>query len=329
MPDAKNRIADALIGRGLLHAEVVASELRAKLVDAIIDNPHDTQRLRSILAEYEPLLAETISTTEIAAWIAGYDFVAGKLPEQALADLTDVSRWFGPPQKPPKLWLPPSAAAEPIISFPKIEAAARSLWERQILTRPQFDKLTDDAKTRAFTVAYESSTATLEKIRNVLAENIAEGASLQGFHNRIRDEVEESAIGRGHLENVFRTNTMAAFTQGHDELADDPIVAEIFPYRSYDPIYDSRCRPEHEALGSLGIEGTNIYRAADDFWRVFAIPWDYQCRCGSTLMTIEAAARAGLKEAKRWEKTGIAPPLVSRLEFIPFRPRPGWSQRAA
>ena len=329
--DVRNSQADKIIGRSLITAETVASELRERLVAILSKStPYNQWRLieecRAVLAEYEPLLAETFSISDVAAWIAGFDSVAGKAPEQLLRELAFLN---GPPREPPKLWLPAVAEGEPIIKFPLIEKAAESLMERSILTRSKFDRLTDSAKSRAFTMAGENSTATLTKIRDVLAENVEQGTSLRGFKARLREEIDTSEIGPAHLETVYRTNVQAAFSEGHDELASNPIVQDAFPYRSYLPIHDGRCREEHAALEFLGIEGTNIYRAADPFWEVFSPPWDFNCRCGSSLMTIEAAQRAGLKEAARWERTGIEPQWESRLNHIPFRPPPGFNRRAA
>ena len=62
---------------------------------------------------------------------------------------------------------------------------------------------------------------------------------------------------------------------GHDELADDPVVAEIFPYQSIDPIDDGRTRKNHLALKKLGLNGTNVYRRDDPFWDIFLPPWGF------------------------------------------------------
>ena len=45
-------------------------------------------------------------------------------------------------------------------------------------------------------------------------------------------------------------------------------------------------------------------------------------------MTIAAAARAGVKEAQRWLKTGTPPERPEwRFEWIPFPANEGWGSR--
>ena len=50
-----------------------------------------------------------------------------------------------------------------------------------------------------------------------------------------------------------------------------------------------------------------------------------QCRCGVNLLTVEAAGRKGVVEARQWDRTG-QPPINPefRLDSIPFRPDPGF-----
>ncbi len=52
------------------------------------------------------------------------------------------------------------------------------------------------------------------------------------------------------------------------------------------------------------------------------------CRCSATALTIEQAARRGVKEAQEWIATGRKPELVSRLPHIPFPPVKGFGQRS-
>jgi SPP1 gp7 family putative phage head morphogenesis protein len=176
----------------------------------------------------------------------------------------------------------------------------------------------------AFTVANLDTEDAIATVRDVLAESIAEGPSLQSFRKELEERLEGSRLGPAHLENVYRTNIQRAFHDGRDQLATDPTVQEVFPYREYIPIRDSRTRPDHLALETLGLSNTGVYRAEDPFWEIFRPPWDYQCRCSDNLLTIEAAARKGVIEAQVWQRTDVKPPLESRLPFISFRPDPSW-----
>lgn len=295
---SQNKPADLIIGRGLLTAETIASELRARLATQLSRSArqYGQQGLidlaRSILAEFEPLLAESLLNTDLAAWIAGLNDVYSKIPTVNL--LQFGGRWQ-PPGGPPR-WTFPSLYGddEPIVRFPMIEKAAENILQKRVATRDQFDRMADDAKARAFTVAGEQSADTLETIRDVLAEDIREGTSLRGFRQRLEERIDTSKLGPGHLENVYRTNTQAAFSNGHDELASHPIVAAIFPYQEYLATHDARCRTQHLMLEKLGISGTGIYRVDDPFWDVFTPPWDFQCLLPGTSMQgrFDLAARS-------------------------------------
>lgn len=330
MPDdAKRSEIESIIGRSLLTAETFASELRRRIVSKLsrVRDIFSPSRLldlaRDVLDEFEPILAQAMTDAELAAWVAGTNSVVRILPapvRQVLEGAVALAP-AGPPGGLVASLLA-GGADEPIIRFPLIERAAESLLERNIVTRSEFDILGQEARSRALTVAAQESEDAIATIRDVLAETISEGASLSEFRKRLGEGLDGSFIGPSHRENVYRTNIQAAFHQAHDELADDPIVSEVFPYQEYLPIKDGRVREEHLALATLGLNGTGIYRRDDkEFWSLFTPPWGYMCRCGVNLLSVEAAARKGVVEARRWERTGV-PPIdpEHRLQDIPFRP---------
>jgi hypothetical protein len=338
MPDAKNKHTDLIIGRGLLTAESIASELRARLVRQLgnswryLSHYELLDKARNILREFEPILAENIAHTDLAAFIAGFDAVAKKLPGPTLEQFARFIGSGGPPKPPGGLILPAfdDSGDEPIVRFPMIERAAESLFRRNVLRKDQFEAASDAEKARSFTIAGEISEDTLATIRDVLAETVDDGASLESFKRNLGERLEKSFIGPSHMETVYRTNVQTAFHDGHDELADDPIVADVFPYMEILPIHDARARSTHASLARLGLSGTGIYRRDDKaFWSIFRPPIEWNCRCGVNLLTIEAAARAGVEEADMWLRTGIRPVMFSRLSFIPWRPDTSFTARAA
>jgi hypothetical protein len=332
MPNASLHPPDLIIGTALITAETVASELRSRLAARLSGHWLTEQELialaRNTLAEFEPILAENLANADLAAWIAGFDAVAKKLPEWA-KDQFAFGAGFRPPSDPPRFpsLLGAFGEDEPELRFPLIEKAADSLFERRILTPEQFRSAAATFRREAFTVASEARPDVLERIRDTLAETVQEGASLRVFREKLGDELEKSFIGPGHLETVYRTNVQQAFSEGHDRLASNPIVEALFPYQAYLPIRDARTRETHAMLAELGIDGTNIYRRDDPFWDYFTPAWEYNCRCGVNLLSIEKAARRGVKEAQEWLDTGRKPPLQSRLPYIPFRPPVGFERR--
>jgi hypothetical protein len=334
MPDSAIRPVDLIIGRSLLTAESVMQELRERLLalpySGYLSQEQLIQAARNILDEYEPLITENLANADLASWIAGMDRVSKSLPEQALQKFAPF--WRRPPNDPPRLppLLTSPGGEEPEeLTFPIIREAAANLFERQILTPTEFYAAQSRERDKAFTVARESREDVLERIRDRLAEDVREGTSLKSFRDSLEGDLQSSFISPAHIETVYRTNVQAAFREGQDRIASNPIVAEIFPYRTWDAVHDARTRKTHLALEKLGLSGTNVYRADDPFWKVWKQPAGYNCRCGSTYLTIEAAARKGVDEAKEWLRSSRKPVLESRLPHIPFEPEPGFARVAA
>lgn len=197
---------------------------------------------------------------------------------------------------------------QPDIEFPLIDAAVADLRSRRLLTRDQFDSIAADARQEAFTVAGVESEATLEKIRDTLADLLEEGPTLREFKSRVEEAVgTQPFLSDAHAETVYRTNTIAAYSNGQDEVLNHPMVADLFPYRAIFPTHDGRTRPWHLALERSGIDGTNIYNANDPVWRKIRPPSDYNCRCLGSPCTIAQAAEAGVREAIEWRRTGKPP----------------------
>ncbi len=327
MPHAEDNTLNQVIGQSLLVAETVAAELRERLAEAILAadtilRPFDViEAAREILQEYEPILAETLSDAEIWASVAGWEEVVSRLPADALREIEDKT----PPRDPPRGVFGDEDDQEPMVRLPLIERARDDLLERGVVTRADFDEMAQDARQHAFTIARIDSEETISAIREALAETVREGASLRGFESRVIETLETSPIGAAHLENVYRTNIQSAFHAAHEQLANEPVVRDVFPYQAYHAIHDGRVRDEHLALELLGLDGTNIYRRDDPMWSLFLPPWDFQCRCGVTLLTKERAAALGVTEAQRWVETGVPPDFPEhRLDDIPFRPDSGF-----
>lgn len=321
---------DELIGHSLIIGETIVQELRLRLVRDIARNRRKlspdalVNRAREILSQFEPILAKQIASADLGAWLLGSDKVAKDLPA-----------WAGPsinrddiPPIPPRFAIGEFFGDEPAIRFPLIENAAMSLIEKQLLTRPDFDRLSAEARRKAFTVAGEMSVDALDTIRNVLVETVVYGPSLGEFTTKLEDAIGKGRLGAAHLENVYRTNIQTAYQNGQDEIASNPIVSEVFPYQEYLAIHDGRVREHHLELETLGLNGTNVYRRDDPFWDQWTPPNGYQCRCATNLLTIEAAADRGVKEAQEWLRTS-RPPITPehRLQFIPFKNEPGFGAR--
>lgn len=219
---------------------------------------------------------------------------------------------------------PPSGEAERV-HYPIIDEAARELSQKNVMTREQFDRLDSAARQKAFTVAQVESLETMNKIRDVMAETVKDGVDVETFRERILEAVDEGTfMSDAHLENVYRTNVQTAFSDGQMAVLQHPFVRSGFPYASYEAIDDDRVEPDHLALMTLGIGGTNIYRLDDPVFMLFRPPWRWCCRCGWIPMTIRQAARHGIEEAKIWMQTGIEPVEKAFVKMPDFRPPAGF-----
>jgi len=328
MADIRNNELDDIFGRASLTGETLLAEVRNTLVRRIARRPlgnvldSETMTLaRSILERVEPVFAQSLVDARLAAASLSVIEIDARLPD-ATKELIQAAS-SGRPPIGPLTPLSEAAGNQPVIRFPVLERAAESVAERNPVTRAVFDQMDIDAQAKAFTVARQVTEESIERIRDVVNKGIREGWTPEIFRDSLGDSLEGGFIGPGHISTVYRTNVQTAFHKAHDEFASMPVVNEVFRYQKYLPISDSRVRDEHLALATLGIDGTNVYRRDDRaFWDAFLPPWDFSCRCGVSLLTVEAAARSGVREAIEWQETGVMPPLVSRLPDIPFRPDP-------
>jgi hypothetical protein len=322
-PKVQNVLKRALSGFGRL-----ANRIRGDLV-AAIKKDRRPEAARKVLAKHMPALTAAMTNTQIAASLAGMNGVAARIPQavlEAARGMRPVPGAGGPLQPP---WEPAVGPGdEGGIHFPIIEEATRDLQERQLLTRRDYDALSDQAKLDAFTVAGVESEAVLGKVRDVLAGDIvAEGGTLKDFAEKVEEAVGPGTfLSPGHQEVVFRNGVQSAYAAGMDKVLANPVVDELFPYIEYQCIHDDRVRPEHKALETLGLDKTAVYRKDDPVAQLFRPPWSWACRCGRNPLTVRAAAAKGVTEAQAWLASGLPPSHPTHVPMPPFSPPPGWTR---
>lgn len=231
--------------------------------------------------------------------------------------------------EPPQAFVPQSPVNEQPerIHYPVIDEAAKSLAEKNVMSRAQFDALDSAARQKAFTVAHVESLDTLDKIRQALEDTVVDGVDLETFREKVMKEVETGTfLSDWHLETVFRTNIQTAFSDGQMTVLQHPFVRSGFPYAAYYCIRDDRVRANHKELETLGIEGTNIYRIDDPVFIMFRPPWDYCDRCSWVPMTVRQAASKGISEAQKWLDTGVEPEDRAFVQMPDFRPPVGFQR---
>lgn len=340
MPNLASKATDQIFRRAVTVGSTISDELQQAILrgiveadESILTTGETVEHLRRIIEDFGGIFADHFLATDLAGWLAGMDWTSTQLPAWVLQDFLDQPAWRNPP--PPTTRFPGrfGEADEPSVRFPRLEQAAKRLSERKILTKDAWEAETQAARDRAFTLAGDLSTATIDTIRGVLTEDIAEGTSFEGFVRKLEQRIGKSPLAPGHLETVYRTNVQAAFRDGRETIMSQPVIAEVFPYAKYSAIDDSRVTPTHLALQTLGMMGaggkrTGVYRRDDPFWDTFTPPWWYNCRCGTYPLTVARAASFGVLEAIEWHRTGVPPANPEwRYLDIPFQGNPGWGSR--
>jgi SPP1 gp7 family putative phage head morphogenesis protein len=323
---------DRIAGLALTGAEALFAEIRARIGDAATGPIYAPQSnllsaIWKVMNESVPVIVDHLTDTEMASWTGGMDSLAKQLPKWLLSDFMEGRFGQSPPERP-RFTLFDMFGDEPKLRFPLIEKAAEKLADRNIMTRSDWDAAERSAQERAFFITGDITRDTIAKVRDELVNDLSDGTSLRTFRERVSDVLERSAIGPARIETIYRTNVQTAFRDGRETLSNHPIVRGLFPYQAYLATHDARTRHEHRALEELGLNGTNVYRTDDPFWDRFTPPIDYNCRCGKQPLTIEAAARKGVREAKEWLETGVAPYQPEwRYQDIPFTPKAGFGSR--
>lgn len=329
-----NHSTNLIYGRGLLTAEAIAQELRARLLNRMVHHyyaltPGQLLALaRETLQQFEPLLARVMADTQLAAWVRGLEVVTAHTPRRLLQMIAAM--------KPPKqatqgLFVPPFIEQPTLpldarqITFPALEEAADKLIAKNVVTKETWEAMSMQAQQDAFTVAGLASEDAIANVREVLEDHVRHGGTLPEFKQQAEAAIGSSHLGPNHLETVYRTNVQMAYADGQETMHQNPIIHGAFPYARYDAIHDGRVRADHLALETYGLNGTNIYRADDPMWHFFTPPFSFNCRCTKSFMTVKQAAKAGVREAQRWDRTGEPPENPNwRLDRIPFRPTDGF-----
>lgn len=278
------------------------------------------------------LPAEPVEGSILEAFFAPTDVFGPRVVRagtQLIKQARELPKFVGPPLPPRKVSRLIYGDDEPLIRFPLVEEAVKNLLDRNVVNSDKFYKLGADARRHAFTITADLSRRSLTKFRDILGENVATKSSREAFMRDSRQRFKKLPISEAHLEQVFRNNVNSAYSDGTESVLEHPLVTRGFPFRMYFAIRDDRVRVEHRAMEVLGLSRTNIYHRADPVWREFRPPWAWNCRCGWAAISLRDAARAGVKVAERWLRTGEMPPVKEMfVDHPPFEAPVSWRRAA-
>lgn len=212
--------------------------------------------------------------------------------------------------------------AKPVkpVRWPVIEKAAEWVASRRLVEPSELSAARAKAEREATLTAHVAGEQILEQVRTAIVKAAESGQT--NIRRFIREHVGD--LNERELEALYRTQQGLFWSEGQRTILDNPLVGDEFPYVLYSAVHDSRVEDTHLAMESLGLDGTAVYRADDPVIRKFWPPWRWNCRCHVIPLSIEDAARRGVREAMRWVKTGNPPIAPQYVEHPPFDLPPGW-----
>jgi SPP1 gp7 family putative phage head morphogenesis protein len=188
--------------------------------------------------------------------------------------------------------------------------AIKLFGQRKVITKRAFERLAADAKRRAFTVAHLATNEMLNVAHSELASALTEGRDLASFSKDLAarfDAAGWTQLNPSHVETIFRTNVMSAYSDGRHAQMTQPAVLAERPYWQILGVRDDRARPHHAAANGKAL------LASDPFWSKNRPPWGFNCRC-----------RVVSRGQKDVEKLGLQ--IVTGADLVGL-PDDGWDGR--
>lgn len=158
-------------------------------------------------------------------------------------------------------------------------AAIEQFTKRMPVTRDVWDALTRLERDRAFTVAGAAQDVIVRKVQHEIQRQLEGGADLRDFRAAVAKRLEVAGFtpqNPSHVETIFRTHVLGAYSRGRITEMAQPDVVALFPYWQVLTANDGppRQRANHRAAHGW------VVRADDPYWREHGgPPWDFNCRC--------------------------------------------------
>jgi SPP1 gp7 family putative phage head morphogenesis protein len=158
---------------------------------------------------------------------------------------------------------------------------------------------------QSFAIATVENDRILQTLKAHLKQALSNGKSFRAWQktaNEVFDQAGISRLNPHHLETVWRTNAMLAYSAGQTAALET--IKDDFPYWQYSAVGDSRTRPSHKALHG------KIFKTGD--YRFFP-PIGFNCRCSAIPISKTKANSLGITEP-----SPITPDLRTQLKNTEF-----------
>jgi SPP1 gp7 family putative phage head morphogenesis protein len=203
----------------------------------------------------------------------------------------------------------PAKPRKPSANPARFEEAVGFFRTKVPIRKKDWEKLSDDARRRAFTAAGVANLDVMAQVQRELLKAIAKGKSLEQFKREVKAKLESQWGGPigGRIENIFRTNAQAAYAAGRRRQLARPEVLKHRPFWKFSAVLDPRtsdiCRP---------LNGT-VLPAGHAFWSSHTPPLHFQCRSAILSLSKTEAKQAGVSrrapKSQPQEGFGSADPL--------------------
>ena len=282
--DSKDETLDRIINRASTGHRALYDTLLEELTKqanrmkrAKVSNRRLAIDLEATIHKYREPLAELMADSDLVGWVVGSGKVASKLPftKDSIGQTLDLGESLSP-------W--EDLVHPAVISLQKTGVVLPESWQQQI----------EETKTRSKATAEERIAQATTKVREAVMESVEEGTTYRTFLQKIEDALGESAVSPNSVDMFYRDTMARAYHDGQEMVAENPVVAERFPYRRRVPIKDVRLTELCETLAKSGINGTGIYLADDPVWLETRPQSHHRCRCGIVLLSEQDAVRYGV-----------------------------------
>lgn len=161
----------------------------------------------------------------------------------------------------------------------QVAEALDYLRNLKVVTRDEWERLTQTQQGDAFRAAGIENKAALEALKKLMAEGLEKAWGSAQFEKAANELLSQFQTEAGSLRTLWNTVTAKAMAAGRSEMLKDPDVLRAVPYLLYDAFLDARTRPNHRILDGA------IAPANWDGWSFYAPPNGYNCRCNAISLT--------------------------------------------
>lgn len=169
--------------------------------------------------------------------------------------------------------------------------AVNYLKDKITLTSTEYKLLSDECRSKAFTVSGYSSLEVLQTFLDELTDAAQNGETKEQFREKMNSFLTThgyDSLNPWKSDTIFRTNMQTAFNVGHYESMTDETTKKLRPYWQYETAGDGEVRESHAIMHG------KVFSADDPIWDIWYPPNGFRCRCMVKSLTKKQVEERGL-----------------------------------